>query len=92
MVACPGFTASNIRNTALDKSGKEQGESSLEENKMMTSEAVAKIITKGIGNRSRTLIMTTQGKLTVFLSKFFPAFLDTQVYKVFAKERNALLH
>jgi short-subunit dehydrogenase len=91
MVACPGFTASNIRNTALDKSGKEQGESTLEEKKMMTSEQVATIIANGVENRSRTLIMTTQGKLTVFLSKFFPAFLDTQVYKVFAKERNALL-
>ena len=91
MVACPGFTASNIRNTALDKSGKHQRESTLEENKMMTSEEVATIIANGVENRSRTLIMTTQGKLTVFLSKFFPAFLDTQVYKVFAKERNALL-
>jgi short-subunit dehydrogenase len=91
MVACPGFTASNIRNTALDKSGKQQGESTSEENKMMTSEQVATIIANGVENRSRTLIMTTQGKLTVFLSKFFPAFLDTQVYKVFAKERNALL-
>ncbi|OOQ61857.1 SDR family oxidoreductase [Mucilaginibacter pedocola] len=91
MVACPGFTASNIRNTALDKHGKQQGESTLEENKMMTSEKVATLIANGIENRSRTLIMTGQGKLTVFLSKFFPAFLDTQVYKVFARERDPLL-
>ncbi|MFA6085229.1 SDR family oxidoreductase [Mucilaginibacter sp.] len=91
MVACPGFTSSNIRNTALDKNGSQQGESTLEEDKMMTSEEVAMLIVNGVENRKRTLIMTFQGKLTVFLSKFLPAFLDKQVYNVFAKEKNALL-
>jgi short-subunit dehydrogenase len=82
MVACPGFTSSNIRNTALDKNGIQQGESTLEEDKMMTAEEVARIIADGIENRERTLVMTRQGKLTVFLSKFLPAFLDKQVFKV----------
>jgi short-subunit dehydrogenase len=91
MVACPGFTSSNIRNTALDRNGTRQGESTLEEDKMMTSEEVATLIANGVENRERTLIMTVQGKLTVFLSKFLPAFLDKQVYNVFAKEKNALL-
>ncbi len=52
---------------------------------------VAKLITNGIENRSRTLIMTRQGKLTVTLSKFIPAVLDKLVYNVFAKEKDALL-
>ncbi|MBS7562874.1 SDR family oxidoreductase [Mucilaginibacter sp. Bleaf8] len=91
LTACPGFTASNIRNTALNKEAKQQGESSLEEDKMMTAEEVAKIITDGIQNRSRTLIMTGQGKLTVTLSKLFPAWLDKLVYNVFTKERDPLL-
>ncbi|MBD1392267.1 SDR family oxidoreductase [Mucilaginibacter glaciei] len=91
MVACPGFTSSNIRNTALNKHGNQQGESTLEEDKMMTSEEVAKTIADGLENRERTLIMTFQGKLTVFLNKFLPAFLDKQVYKVFAKEKQPLL-
>jgi short-subunit dehydrogenase len=91
MVACPGFTSSNIRNTALDRNGTQQGESTLEEDKMMTSEEVATLIVNGVENRERTLIMTFQGKLTVFLSKFLPAFLDKQVYNIFAKEKNALL-
>ncbi|WP_374949096.1 SDR family oxidoreductase [Mucilaginibacter sp.] len=91
MVACPGFTASNIRNTALDKDGTQQGESTLEEDKMMTSEEVARKIVDGVIHRKRTLVMTFQGKLTVLLSKFLPAFLDKQVYKVFAREKNALL-
>ncbi|WP_454802468.1 SDR family oxidoreductase [Mucilaginibacter phyllosphaerae] len=91
MLACPGFTTSNIRNTALDKNGVQQGESTLEENKMMTAEEVALRIVNGVENRKRTLIMTFQGKLTVFLSKFLPAFLDKQVFKVFASEKNAVL-
>ena len=91
LTACPGFTASNIRNTALDKHGVQQGESTLNEEKMMTSEQVAKIIADGVENRSRTLIMTRQGKLTVALSKFLPALLDKLVYNVFAKEKNPLL-
>jgi short-subunit dehydrogenase len=91
MTACPGFTASNIRNTALNKNGVSQGESSLEEEKMMTAEEVAKIIADGIEKRARTLIMTGQGKMTVTLSKLLPALLDKLVYNVFAKEKDPLL-
>ncbi|MDO3627806.1 SDR family oxidoreductase [Mucilaginibacter sp. BT774] len=91
LTACPGFTASNIRNTALAKDGSQQGESHMEEEKMMTAEEVAKRIVDGVENRTRTLIMTRQGKLTVAISKFFPAWLDKLVYKTFAKEKDALL-
>ena len=91
LTACPGFTASNIRNTALNKNAQQQGESSLEEDKMMSVEEVAGIIIKGIKNRNRTLVMTGIGKLTVFLSKFFPSFLDKMVYNKFAKEKDPLL-
>jgi short-subunit dehydrogenase len=91
LTACPGFTASNIRNTALAADGKQQGESTMEENKMMTANEVATIIADGVENRSRTLIMTGQGKLTVLLGKFLPGFLDKMVYKTIAKEKNSLL-
>ncbi|MCJ8211095.1 SDR family oxidoreductase [Mucilaginibacter sp. RS28] len=91
LTACPGFTASNIRNTALNKEAKQQGESSLNEEKMMTAEEVAKVIADGVENRARTLIMTGQGKLTVTLSKFLPGWLDKLVYNVFTKEKDPLL-
>ncbi|HEY9535508.1 MAG TPA: SDR family oxidoreductase [Mucilaginibacter sp.] len=91
MTACPGFTASNIRNTALNKDGNQQGESSLHEEKMMTSEEVAKLIANGVEKRERTLIMTGQGKLTVLLSKIIPGILDKLVYNVFTKEKDPLL-
>ncbi len=91
LTACPGFTASNIRNTALDQHGVQQGESTLHEEKMMTADEVAKIIADGVEERARTLIMTGQGKLTVALSKFIPGVLDKLVYNMFAKEKNSLL-
>ncbi|TCC91906.1 SDR family oxidoreductase [Pedobacter frigiditerrae] len=91
MVACPGFTTSNIRVAALAKDGSAHGETSMEEGKMMTSEAVAAIISDGIAERKRTLIMTGQGKLAVWVNKLFPAFADKKVFDLFAKEKNPLI-
>ena len=91
MVACPGFTTSNIRVAALSKDGNAHGETSMEEGKMMSSEDVAKIICDGILNRERTLIMTGQGKLAVWMNKLFPKFTDKKVFELFAKEKNPLI-
>ncbi|NQX99142.1 MAG: SDR family oxidoreductase [Flavobacteriales bacterium] len=86
MVACPGFTASNIRNTALSSDGSIQGETPRDEAKMMTAEQVAEYIVKGIEKKKRTLVLTSQGKLVVLLSKFFPRFVEKQVFDHMAKE------
>jgi short-subunit dehydrogenase len=91
MVACPGFTTSNIRVAALAKDGESHGETSMEEGKMMTAEEVAQRIADGILTKKRTLIMTRQGKLTVWLNKLFPALTDSLVFKHFTKEKNALI-
>lgn len=91
MVACPGFTASNIRNTALNKDGMQFGETSMQEEKMMTAEEVARNIADGIAAKKRTLIMTGQGKLAVWMNKFFPAWVDKKVFSLFAKEKNPLI-
>ena len=91
MVACPGFTASNIRNVALNSEAKSQGETSMNEDKMMSAADVAVVIVDGIVNRKRTLIMTGQGKLTVFLQKIFPKLLDYLVYNHFRKEKDPLI-
>lgn len=91
MVASPGFTASNIRYSALVKDGSAQGDTSMEESEMMTSGEVAVIIADGVEKRKRSLVMTGQGKLTVFLNKLLPAFLDGLVYKHFTKEKDPLI-
>jgi short-subunit dehydrogenase len=91
LTACPGFTASNIRNTALAKDGSQQGETHMDEDKLMPAEEVARRIADGVENRTRVLVMTRQGKLAVLLSKFVPALVDKLVYKTFAKEKDSLL-
>jgi short-subunit dehydrogenase len=48
MWVCPGFTASNIRNTARSANGTAQGESPLDEQKIMTAEECAGIILNAV--------------------------------------------
>jgi short-subunit dehydrogenase len=86
MWASPGFTASNIRNVALGANGNAQQETPLAEDKLMSAETCAAIIYDGIQKRKRTIVMTTQGKATVFLNKLFPGFMDKMVFNHFAKE------
>lgn len=91
MWVSPGFVSTNIRNTALNASGNAQSETPLNENKLMSAEECASIILKGIEKRKRTIIMSTQGKLTVWINKFFPSFVDKQVYTHFANEPDSPL-
>ena len=86
LIACPGFTASNIRNKALGYDGKIQGESPRNEQKMMKPEVVADFILKAVIKRQYSLTLTTNGKLTVFLNKFFPKWVDLLVYNHMRKE------
>jgi short-subunit dehydrogenase len=91
MVACPGFTTSNIRVAALSENGNSHGETSMDEGKMMSSEEVAVIIADGIADRKRTLVIGGQGKLTVWLNKLLPALADKLVFNHFTKEKSALI-
>lgn len=92
LVAAPGFTESNIRNTALTAEGKQQGKTPRDEGSMMTSEEVAQKIAKAVDKRKRSLILTfMEGKLTVFLNKFFPKTMDKLIYNQMAKEPDSPL-
>ena len=86
LVACPGFTASRIRENALTKDGKPQTESPREEEKMMQPGEVARLIYKAVENRKRRLVMSREGKLSFWLNKFFPAFVMRKVYQTMAAE------
>jgi short-subunit dehydrogenase len=86
MWVCPGFTTSNIRNAALDKDGQPQGESPLEEGKLMSSEECARRIIHAIDKRKRTLVMTFQGNETVWVNKLLPGLADRLVHNFFFKK------
>ncbi len=86
MWVCPGFTTSNIRNAALDKNAKAQGESPMDEGSMMSSEECANHIIHAIEKRKRSLVLTFTGKRTVLMNKYFPAWADKLVHQFFFKE------
>ena len=91
MVFAPGFTSSNIRNTALTADGSQQGETPRDEGKMMSANRVAEYLAKGISKRKSQMILTPIGKLTVFLSKTFPRLTDRLEYDYMSKEPNSPL-
>ncbi|HAP70443.1 MAG TPA: short-chain dehydrogenase, partial [Flavobacteriales bacterium] len=77
---------SNIRKTALVADGSGQGESPRDEKKMMSSEEVANHIFNGVKNRKKRVVLTSQGKLSYYLSKLLPGFVDKMVIKAIKKE------
>ncbi len=91
MWVSPGFIASNIRNVARGADGSAQGETPLDESKLMSAETCAQIILDGIEQRKRTVVMTSQGKLTVFINKLFPSLADKLVFGHFMKEPDSPL-
>lgn len=89
LTACPGFTATNIRKRALTKDGSVQGESPREEGDMMTAEECAHFVYEATVKRKRTLVLTTQGKLAVFMNKWLPGLADRLVFNIMSKEPNS---
>lgn len=87
LIAAPGFTSSEIRKSALNANGKPQGDTPRNEEKMMSAEDCAGHIFNAVKKRKREIILTfVEGKLTVFLSKFFPKFVEKMSFKMFARE------
>jgi short-subunit dehydrogenase len=91
LIACPGFTASNIRSVARSKDGSHQGESPMDEKNIMQPAQVALKIVQAVKQRKRSLILTFQGKLTVWLAKHFPALADQLIFNHFVKEPDSPL-
>jgi short-subunit dehydrogenase len=85
MWVCPGFTTSNIRFAALNKEGKQHGETPMDENKLMSAEECALHVLKAIRQKKRTLVLTFSGKRTVAMNRFFPSWTDKLIRKFFFK-------
>lgn len=89
LTACPGFTTSNIREASLTKDGNPQGFSPRDEQKMMSAETCAELIYRAVRKRKKHLVLTAQGKLTVWMNKWFPGWMDRMVYNHMAKEEGS---
>lgn len=86
MWVSPGFIRSNIRNAALTGEGEQQGETPLDEKKLMSPDECAYHILKAVRKKKRSLVLTFTGKKTVFVNKFFPSWADKLVRKFFFKD------
>lgn len=91
MIFAPGFTASNIRFTALVADGSQQGRTPREEGEMMSAETVAHKMALGIMKRKAQIILTPVGKATVLLNKICPRLLDRLEYNYMKKEPDSPL-
>ena len=89
MTVHPWFTASNIRNSALNKDGVTQKETPRNEEKMMSSEKLAKIIVKATVKRKNNLVISFKGKLLVWLYRNFSSFTDKLIYNGMVKEQGS---
>lgn len=91
LVACPSFTESNIRNTALSASGETIAESPFNESELMSADEVAGEIYKATVAKKRDLVLTTLGRLVVAFNKFVPKYVDYRVHKQIAQEKGSPL-
>jgi short-subunit dehydrogenase len=55
----------------------------------MPAETVADYIVEMVEKRRPEVVLTTQGKLTFWLNKFFPRWVDSLVFKTVSKEKDS---
>ncbi len=92
LVAAPGFTASEIRETALVADGSHQGKTPRNESKMMSAERCAAIMYRAIKNRRRKMIISFwDGKVVVLVAKLWAWIVDQLLYAVFSREPDSPL-
>lgn len=89
LVFAPGYTASNVRNAALTADGSAQGETPLDEGKLMSAEECAEHLAKALSRRKSEVILTGLGKVTVLAHRLFPRLTDKLTYSFIAKEKDS---
>ena len=86
LVFAPGYTDSNVRKAALTADGSPQGETPLNEDKLMSAEECAEHLARSLEKRKSQVVLTGLGKLTVLAHNLFPRLTDALTYKYIARE------
>lgn len=89
LVFAPGYTSSNVRNAALTADGSAQGDTPLDEGKLMSAEECAMHLAKGLAKRRSQVILTPLGKVTVWAHRLFPNLTDKLTYWYIAREKDS---
>jgi short-subunit dehydrogenase len=92
MIIAPGFTATEIRKNALTSNGAKQGESPLNEQKLMTPDYVAKWVLKGIRKKKRNKLLTWDGRITALFQRIVPTLVDRAYYYEMSREPQSPLN
>ena len=87
LMAYPGVVATEIRRRGLDARGEVAGVSGLEEHAAMPVEECVRQIVVAMRARRRDLIMTTQGKVGMWLKLIAPRLVDRMARSALARTR-----
>jgi short-subunit dehydrogenase len=86
LVVCPGLTQTNFSQNMLERKSRVQ----LDHLRGMTSETVADEVLKSLERGRHDVNLTFQGRLLVFVSRFFPRLADRiaarKVREIFREE------
>jgi short-subunit dehydrogenase len=82
----PGVVATEIRRNGLNGAGRRAGVSGLDEDDAMPVDECARQIIDAMRARRRELVMTTKGKIGLWLKMFAPALVDRIARNALAKE------
>jgi short-subunit dehydrogenase len=75
-VIYPGFVATEVRERALGKDGKQLGKSHLNESQVMSVEECASKIINAMEKRKRELVMTSKARIGLWLKLIAPKLVD----------------
>ena len=78
---CPDFVVSEIHKRALDGTGRELGDTPMQESKIMTADECAALMVKAMEKRERMLITSVRGKLGRALKLLAPSVIDKMAEK-----------
>ena len=89
LVYAPAYVSSNVRNAALTADGTPQGETPLDEDKLMSAEETALKLAKALKKRKSEVTLTALGKVTALGRSLIPRIADRITYKYVARETNS---
>lgn len=89
LVFAPGYTASNVRKVALAADGSAQGETPLDEDKLMSAERCAFLMARALRHRRSQKILTLLGKASVWMHRLCPRLMDRLTYSYIAREADS---
>lgn len=81
MLVHPGYTSSNIRRVALNNIGEPHDESHLDEEKLMSSEKVAREVVAGIASKRRDVVLTLEGRIITWIYRRRPQIAERLLYR-----------